>query len=76
MLMAMQMKITIEEYRESDKMQYGPYFYVKSPAEMLEGAKKWNCEESYYNTQLIAEQCNVTLELGMILELFVYKEVT
>lgn len=63
-LMAMQMKQTVEEYREKSKMQYGPFFYVASPEEMLERAQDLGVEESYYNTMKVAEKCNVSIELG------------
>lgn len=66
MLMAMQMKMTLEQYLESGELQYGPHFYVKTPEEMLEGAKNLNCEEAYYNTKAIADKCNVELELGTL----------
>jgi DNA polymerase III subunit alpha len=64
LLMAMQIKKTIEEYREAGEMQYGPYFYVKTPEELLSEAKELGVEEAYYNTMKIAEQCNVEIELG------------
>ena len=64
MLMAMQLKKTLKDYEDQGKMQYGPHFYIKSPEEMLQGACNWNCEESYYNTGKIADQCNVEIELG------------
>lgn len=63
MLMAMQLKMTLEEYRESGDMQYGPHFYIKTPEEMLLSAKKWD-ESAYYNTEEIANKCNVKIELG------------
>lgn len=65
-LMALQMKQTLEEYKASGKMIYGPWFYVKTPAEMLASAQKLGCAEAYYNTQKIAEQCQVTLELNTV----------
>jgi DNA polymerase-3 subunit alpha len=64
-LMAMQFKTTVEKYRESGEMQYGPYFYVKGPEEMLEGARNLGCEEAFHNTNRIAEQCEVEIELGV-----------
>jgi len=64
LLMAMQTKMSLETYRESSEFQYGPEFYVKTPAEMLAGAQSIGCEEAYYNTEKIAEQCNVEIELG------------
>jgi len=60
----MQFKKTVKEYEEKGDMLYGPHFYVKTPEEMLGAAKRWNCEESYYNTGKIADQCNVQITLG------------
>jgi len=68
--MAMQMKQTLQAYRDRQIMEYGPYFYLPEPQEMLERAQSINCEEAYYNTNKIAEKCNVEIELG------VYKEPT
>lgn len=64
LLMAMQMKMTVESYKENSEMLYGPHFYVAEPAEMLKRAQIIGCEESYYNTQVIADKCNVEIELG------------
>lgn len=64
LLMAMQLKTTVDQYQDQDEMKYGPHFYVKSPDEMLAAAKKWDCEEAYYNTEKIAEKCNVEITLG------------
>lgn len=64
MLMALQLKKTLEEYRQDGVMQYGPHFYVARPEEMLRRAKSINCEEAYANTQVIADKCNVELNLG------------
>jgi DNA polymerase-3 subunit alpha len=63
-LMAMQLKVTLEQYKQMPDMQYGPYFYLAPPDEMLRRAQSINCEEAYYNTEKIAEECNVKLELG------------
>jgi len=64
LLMALQMKMTVAQYEDKPEMQYGPYFYVKTPEEMMEAAKKWNCEEAFHNTNQIADQCDVSIELG------------
>lgn len=64
LLMAMQFKMTIENYRQKSVMQYGPYFYVANSEEMLSRAKFLHCESAFYNTQIIADQCNVELTLG------------
>jgi len=63
-LMAMQMKMTVEEYRENSELLYGPHFYVARPEEMLERARSISCEEAYHNTNKIAERCNVEIKLG------------
>lgn len=64
LLMAMQMKMTVEEYRELENMQYGPHFYVAPPEEMKERADSIDCASAYINTQKIAEVCNVDIQLG------------
>lgn len=64
MLMAMQLGMTVEEYKNSGDLQYGPYFYVASPEEMLERARSINCEEAFYNVGKIVKQCNVDITLG------------
>ena len=65
MLMAMQLKTTVGAYKDQEEMKYGPHFYVKSPEEMLKSAQHLRCEEAYYNTEKIAERCNVDIELGV-----------
>ena len=65
MLMSLQFKKTLEEYRTQEEMRYGPYFYVKTQAEMLEACKKLGCEEAFYNTEKIADLCQVEIELGV-----------
>jgi DNA polymerase III alpha subunit len=62
--MAMQLKLTIEEYKQLPEMQYGPYFYLAPPDEMKARAKSIKCEEAYDNTNLVAEKCNVEITLG------------
>lgn len=64
-MMAMQMKMTINDYRNNPKtLHYGSEFYLKNPKEMLQAAKELDCEEAYWNTEKIAQQCNVEIELG------------
>ena len=63
-LMAMQMKQTLQAYRDRQTMEYGPYFYLPEPQEMLERAQSIDCEDAYYNTNKIADKCNVEIELG------------
>lgn len=69
-LMAMQQKMTLQEYKENSELQYGPYFYVASGEEMLERAKSINCEEAFYNTQIIKDKCNVEIPLGKYEEIY------
>jgi DNA polymerase-3 subunit alpha len=64
MMMAMQFKQTLEEYRNGNNMKYGGTNYVLSSEEMAAAAKKWNISEALDNTLKIAEQCNVTIEMG------------
>lgn len=64
LLMAMQMKQTVEHYRENSEMLYGPHFYVAEPEEMMKRAQAIGCEEAYHNTSVIADKCNVEIELG------------
>lgn len=65
LLMALQLKTTLDQYQDKEEMKYGPHFYVKSPEEMLEAAKRWGCEEAFYNTNAIADKCHVEIELGV-----------
>lgn len=64
MLMAMQLKKTLEEYHSNTEMKYGPWFYVRSPEEMYKAALKHNCEEAFWNACKIGKMCNITIELG------------
>lgn len=64
MIMAQQLKKTIDEYESGSEMKYGGGFYIKSPEEMLEGAIKHSAEEAFWNTTEIAKSCNVEIELG------------
>ena len=63
-MMAMQLKMTLENYLAGDVMRYGPHFYLKSPTEMIQSAIKWNVPEATKNTMLVAEKCNVNIKLG------------
>lgn len=70
MLMALQMKKSIEEYRaSSEDMMYGPYYYVAGPDEMLRRATALGKPDAFYNTGRIADQCNVEIELGKYQEI-------
>lgn len=64
LIMAQQQKKTLEEYREGDAMKYGRGYYIRSPKEMFEAAKKWGAEEAFWNTIEIAEMCTTKIELG------------
>ena len=64
MLIAMQLKMTLDNYRAGDTMRYGPHFYVRTPEEMLSAAIELGAEEAYHNTNLVASKCNVEIELG------------
>lgn len=63
-MMAMQLGKTLTQYRTEGKMVYGPYFYVKTPDEMLRSAQELDVEEAFWNTREIAQKCNVEIELG------------
>lgn len=64
MIMAQQLKKTLEEYESGSEMKYGSGFYIRSPEEMLEGAKRVGCEAAFHNTMEIASMCNLEIELG------------
>jgi hypothetical protein len=63
LLMAMQSKKTIDEYRKDGYFRYENCF-LRSPEQMLQAAKLVNCEEAFHNTLEIADQCKLELELG------------
>lgn len=65
MLMAMQMKKTLADYQADGQMKYGPWFYVRSPEEMLEAARKYDAEEAFWNACEIGKRCNLEIELGV-----------
>jgi DNA polymerase-3 subunit alpha len=64
LIMAMQYKTNLEDYRETNNIAPGPHFYVANSEEMKQRALSLNCEEAYYNTQLITEKCNVEFSLN------------
>jgi DNA polymerase-3 subunit alpha len=64
MLMAMQLKKTYKEYSAAGEMKYGPWFYLRSPQEMLDAARKYDCEEAFWNTCKIGKECKIEIELG------------
>lgn len=64
LMMALQLKKTLKQYREDDVMTYGKEFYVKTPQEMYRSAQELDCVEAYENTISIAEQTDVSITLG------------
>jgi cytochrome c553 len=53
MLMAMQLQKTYLDYIQAGEMKYGPWFFIRSPDQMLEAAQKYNCASCHgadYNT--------------------------
>lgn len=64
LLMAMQFKSTLDEYREKPETAYGPDFYVATPEEMKKRAASIGADEAIDNVQDITEKCNVEIELG------------
>ncbi len=63
LLMAMQSKRTIDEYRKDGYFRY-ENCYIRSPKEMLDAAKLVGNPEAFYNTMEIPAQINLELELG------------
>lgn len=63
LLMAMQSKQTIDEYKTEGYFQY-ENCYIRSPEEMLLAAKVVGQEEAFHNTLEISDKCNVDIELG------------
>ena len=64
MILAQQLKTTITEYKKNSNMIYANDCYIRPPDEMKQLAKKWNIPSAIDNTLKIAEQCNITIELG------------
>lgn len=64
MLMAMQLKKTIEDYLAAGEMKYGPWFFIRSPQQMLEAAQKYDCEQAFWSACEIGNQCSIDIELG------------
>ena len=63
-LMAMQLKKTLAEYNSAGEMKYGPWFFIRSPEQMLEAARKYDNEDAFWSACEIGQRCNVKLELG------------
>lgn len=64
LLMAMQSKRTIDEYRKDGYFRY-ENCYIRSPKAMLDAAKMIGNPEAFYNTMEISDQINLELELGV-----------
>ncbi len=64
MIMAQQLKKTIDEYESGSEMKYGGGFYIRSPEEMKEAAIRHDAEEAFWNSNEIAKMCNIEIELG------------
>jgi DNA polymerase-3 subunit alpha len=64
LIMAQQMKKTLQEYREDNSMKYGPYYYIRDSYDMYRAASKIGAHGAAYNTIEIADRCNVEIELG------------
>lgn len=56
-IMAAQLGKTWDEYRSSDEMKYGPYFYLRSAEEMLEAARRCGDESAFWNACEIGKMC-------------------
>jgi len=64
MILAQQMKKTMEQYIKGDELRYGNGYYIRSIDEMFDAAVRQGSEEAFWNTQKIADQCNLELTLG------------
>lgn len=63
-LMAMQFDIPLKDYKEGKTMKYGPWFYIRSPEEMLQAAIKYDAEDAFWNACKIGKECSVNISLG------------
>lgn len=63
-LMAMQLGMTLEQYNSGGQMKYGPWFFVRSPQQMLEAARKYDNEEAFWNACRIGLSCQADFDLG------------
>lgn len=64
LLMAMQLKMSIQDYKQKSDLQYGPYFYFADQNEMRERAIRLGAEEAADNTNRIANLCDIEIKLG------------
>lgn len=63
--MAMQMKKTLKEYNEEGEMIYDDKSYIRSPEEMWQVVEKWGVPEAAENTLIIADRCELDIQLGV-----------
>lgn len=63
-LMAQQMKKTLEEYDADNEQYKGGKFYIREPRDLYKAMSNIHAEEAFWNTAEIAAQCNVELTLG------------
>lgn len=63
MLMAMQSKKSIDQYKQQDYFHYEGC-YIRPPNEMLDAAVRIGAESAFHNTIEIASKVNLELELG------------
>jgi DNA polymerase III subunit alpha len=64
MMMAMQLKKTLEEYKASNQMRYATTNYLRSSLDMSRSVRKYKAIGALENTLKIAEQCNLELTFG------------
>ena len=62
--MALQLKKTYFDYLNAGEMKYGPWFFIRSPDQMLEAAQKYKCEEAFWNACEIGNRCHTDISLG------------
>lgn len=63
MLMAMQNKQTITEYKQNEYWHYEGC-YLRSPQEMLDAATRIDAESAYWNTLEISGKCSLDIKLN------------
>lgn len=74
-VMAQQFKKTIHEYSNQEEMIYGSDHYIQSYEEIKNSAGYLNCSEAVGNTEEIAYQCRVEVQLNKPqMPSFPYKE--
>jgi DNA polymerase III subunit alpha len=62
LLMAQQFKMTLAEYKAKDSFVIKSF--IREPDDMYQAAASMGMEEAFWNTRDIAEQCELTIELG------------